>query len=182
MDTELEHWSSPNGCHPDCPACAEEEREEGGDEISDLVARLESLGIQPAHLDSAVHDAASERATAICNEGLVAQVTFLRRGSDHSWKPGDIVNAAQVAASVALEPLPVEGGNSAWFIRPELDIPDFILSKDGKEKGEVLGTRRCHLEGCTGVAYIVRWPSGRRTHPCTKSCKKTEDPKTEQLA
>lgn len=24
MSVELEHWSSPNGCHPDCPACAAE--------------------------------------------------------------------------------------------------------------------------------------------------------------
>jgi hypothetical protein len=23
---ENEHWSSPNGCHPDCPACEREEK------------------------------------------------------------------------------------------------------------------------------------------------------------
>jgi len=23
-DDDYEHWSSPNGCHPDCPACAAE--------------------------------------------------------------------------------------------------------------------------------------------------------------
>ena len=23
-----DHWSSPNGCHPDCPACAAEEEQE----------------------------------------------------------------------------------------------------------------------------------------------------------
>jgi hypothetical protein len=26
FESELDHWSSPNGCHPDCPACAEERR------------------------------------------------------------------------------------------------------------------------------------------------------------
>lgn len=25
MSLDPDHWSSPNGCHPDCPACAEEE-------------------------------------------------------------------------------------------------------------------------------------------------------------
>jgi len=25
MSWENEHWSSPNGCHPDCPACEAEE-------------------------------------------------------------------------------------------------------------------------------------------------------------
>lgn len=28
MKSEQEHWSSPNGCHEDCPACAEEEKRE----------------------------------------------------------------------------------------------------------------------------------------------------------
>lgn len=25
FESDLDHWSSPNGCHPDCPACAEED-------------------------------------------------------------------------------------------------------------------------------------------------------------
>lgn len=27
--SDQDHWSSPNGCHPDCPACAAEETAEG---------------------------------------------------------------------------------------------------------------------------------------------------------
>lgn len=30
MSFETEHWSSPNGCHQDCPACM---AEAGGDEV-----------------------------------------------------------------------------------------------------------------------------------------------------
>ncbi len=30
------------------------------------------------------------------------------------------------------------------------------------------GTRRCQLEGCTGVRVGVRWPDGKITWPCTE--------------
>lgn len=37
-----------------------------------------------------------------------------------------------------------------------------------QEPGVVVGTRHCQLEGCRGLCLIVRWPSGKRTMPCTK--------------
>jgi hypothetical protein len=60
-------------------------------------------------------------------------------------------------------------------------LPEFMLSRDGKLKGEVIGSRRCQLEGCTGLSYIVRWPDGKRTHPCSKGCKETDTPGTRQI-
>lgn len=48
MSFETEHWSSPNGCHEDCPACAEEAEEEHPDPTTreDLAAlhRLHRAG------------------------------------------------------------------------------------------------------------------------------------------
>lgn len=32
FDLELDHWSSYNGCHEDCPACAAESDEDGDEE------------------------------------------------------------------------------------------------------------------------------------------------------
>lgn len=61
------------------------------------------------------------------------------------------------------------------------DLPDFVLSRDGKLKGEVIGTRRCQLGGCTGVAFVVRWPDGKRTHPCGKGTGPTDDPKVVRI-
>ncbi len=168
--SDEDHWSSPNGCHEDCPACAAEQEKElrvqravqkawsehvegsngpitdetirhiagravgaipederGEDayesalaeakslaeiatnaptplhlrpenlDVGPLVRHLEEEGFKPEHLDEAVHDAASERATAANNDGLEAQVLFLLRGSDNSWKPGDIIAAARRA-------------------------------------------------------------------------------------
>ena len=44
-----------------------------------------------------------------------------------------------------------------------------ILSRDGKLKGKATGTtRRCTLEGCTGVRVGTRWPDGKITWPCSK--------------
>ncbi len=60
-------------------------------------------------------------------------------------------------------------------------LPKFVLSRDGGKKGEVIGTRRCQLEGCGGTAVIVRWPDGKRTHPCLKGLKATDNPDTEQI-
>lgn len=48
-----------------------------------------------------------------------------------------------------------------------------ILSRDGKKKGVVtnLQSRRCSMESCTGWRMNVRWEDGKRTMPCSKSCK-----------
>lgn len=61
------------------------------------------------------------------------------------------------------------------------DLPEFVLSRDGKLKGEVIGVRRCRLEGCTGRAFIVRWPDGKRTYPCGKGTEPTDDPKVVRI-
>lgn len=59
-----EHWSSPNGCHEDCPACAEEREAETGIKITDTRkvacistahmtaddAKLLQSGVQPSGL------------------------------------------------------------------------------------------------------------------------------------
>ena len=44
-----------------------------------------------------------------------------------------------------------------------------IYPTEGDEFGVATGTtRRCQLEGCTGVRVYVRWPDGRLTMPCSK--------------
>lgn len=43
-----------------------------------------------------------------------------------------------------------------------------VVSRDGKTRGVVVGTRRCQLSGCTGVCAGVRWPDGKLTWPCSK--------------
>lgn len=91
FESSQDHWSSPNGCHADCPACVEEE-----------------------------------------------------------------ANRPRVAVASG--------------------IPKFVLSRDGKLKGEVTGTRRCRLEGRTGIALKVKWPDGQRTYPCGKATEATDDP------
>ena len=60
-------------------------------------------------------------------------------------------------------------------------IPKFVLSKDGKLKGEIRGRRRCRLSGCTGRAFIVRWPDGKYTYPCSKGVTDTGQPGTVQI-
>ncbi len=66
-------------------------------QVEALVAELEAAGYESEHLDGAVHDAATERATAINNGGLYDQVHYLMRGGDHSFKPDDIRFAAKEA-------------------------------------------------------------------------------------
>ena len=46
--------------------------------------------------------------------------------------------------------------------------PRYVVSRTGKQTGEVRGTRSCQLEGCRGLCLIVKWDDGKRTHPCTK--------------
>ena len=49
---------------------------------------------------------------------------------------------------------------------------DYILSKDGRIKGEIrnLCSRPCRIEGCAGVKMHVKWPGGQSTYPCSKGC------------
>lgn len=41
--------------------------------------------------------------------------------------------------------------------------------------GEVVGYRRCRLEGCLGVRIITRWPDGHRTEPCSRGMRLRKD-------
>ena len=59
-----------------------------------------------------------------------------------------------------------------------MNIPKYVLDREGKIKGETTGsTRPCTLEGCTGRKIGVRWPKekGQKragvTFPCTKGLK-----------
>ena len=61
------------------------------------------------------------------------------------------------------------------------DIPNYLLCREGKLLGEVRGTRRCRLAGCTGIQLVVRWPDGKRTYNCTKATKPTSRASTWQL-
>jgi hypothetical protein len=47
--------------------------------------------------------------------------------------------------------------------------PEFVVSRDGNDKGRLTGgSRNCRLEGCTGRRLEVRWPDGKLTWPCSK--------------
>lgn len=48
---------------------------------------------------------------------------------------------------------------------------NIVISKDGKEKGTVKGSRPCQLEGCGGRCYRVTWADGKHTWPCTHGMK-----------
>lgn len=51
----------------------------------------------------------------------------------------------------------------------------YVYTPDGKERGEVRGTRRCSMEGCRGMCLCVAWPDGKRTWPCTHGMFERED-------
>lgn len=52
------------------------------------------------------------------------------------------------------------------------ELPETVLSRDGKERGTVTGrTRPCSLEGCRGVQVMVKWPDGKVTWPCSAGMK-----------
>lgn len=53
---------------------------------------------------------------------------------------------------------------------------DVVISRDGKEKGEVRGVGRpCRqIEGCMGTSVPVRWKDGKLTWCCTKGMHKTK--------
>lgn len=43
-----------------------------------------------------------------------------------------------------------------------------IRSRDNNEVGKFTGsTKRCTLEGCSGVRFAVRWNDGKLTWPCS---------------
>lgn len=50
--------------------------------------------------------------------------------------------------------------------------PKYMLSADGTKCGIIkkFNSRRCRLEGCTGVRIHVVWPDGKSTYPCSKGC------------
>lgn len=153
--------------------------------VVEVVKQLESEGFDSSHLDEAVQDAAADRVSGINNKGLYAQVFYLMRGSDHSWKPDDVLFAAreQKVSDEVDDTFPDDDSDPEPQAAAEDDpLPKFMLSRGGDLKGEIIGTRACKLEGCGGEAYIVRWPGGRRTYPCGKGCKASDLPDTIQIA
>lgn len=65
----------------------------------------------------------------------------------------------------------------------KFELPKFVCSRDGKQKGEVISSRCCRqVEGCTGLQLCVRWTGAdgkkSRTWPCTKGMDATKDPDT----
>jgi hypothetical protein len=162
-------------------------------EVVEVVKQLEAEGLDSESLDAAVHDAASERASVTNNDCLYAQVRYLLRGGDHSWKPADVLYAARQAKEGASAD-DVESSQEHWSspngchpdcpacVEEDDPLPKFMLSSDGALKGDIIGTRACKLEGCGGQAYIVRWPGGKRTYPCGKGCKASDLPDTIQIA
>lgn len=51
-----------------------------------------------------------------------------------------------------------------------------VGTKFGNIVGETTGsTRRCPLEGCSGVRVYVKWPDGHVTMPCTNSLEHQDD-------
>lgn len=167
--------------------------------LADTVAALEVAGHTSDHLDEAVQNAASELATAANNGGLHEQVSFLLAAGD--WKPPDILFAAQQAKE-SDDTDDFESSQDHWSspngchddcpacaeeeanrqrVVVATGTPKFVLSRDGKMKGEVTGTRRCRLEGCTGAALSVKWPDGKRTYPCSKGTEAADDPDTVKI-
>jgi hypothetical protein len=61
----------------------------------------------------------------------------------------------------------------------DIAVPEFprdILSRDEEMTGIVTGsTQRCRLTGCNGLQYLVRWPNGKRSWPCSKGIEETDD-------
>lgn len=50
-------------------------------------------------------------------------------------------------------------------------IPEKVFARDNEEGKPTGGTRKCAMEGCTGLRVAVRWPKGNVTWPCTKGMK-----------
>ena len=48
-----------------------------------------------------------------------------------------------------------------------------MLSRDGSEKGIVTGvsSRHCAACGCNYPCFLVTWPDGKKTKPCTAGVK-----------
>lgn len=91
IDTvEADHWSSPNGCHPDCPACAanrtEEETQEqsiiekAGLHAKDLLSVLENLigHLTEAHQDELNNNHHGDSSCSYCAEIAKARALILK--------------------------------------------------------------------------------------------------------
>ena len=48
-----------------------------------------------------------------------------------------------------------------------------MLNRDGTIQGIIINpnSRKCAMEGCTGMRIHVKWPDGKSTYPCSKGCK-----------
>lgn len=54
-----------------------------------------------------------------------------------------------------------------------MENPKYMLSRDGKIRGEIrnMHSRKCAAEGCPGHRIHVVWPDGKKTFPCSRGCK-----------
>lgn len=92
-----EHWSGPNGCHPDCPVCAKEEREHYAITPSEDDDPDEMNGERVEWAENAIQgimrDTRTDREDALCDllcdlmhwcdaEGT-SFIDHLRRGAGH---------------------------------------------------------------------------------------------------
>ena len=46
-----------------------------------------------------------------------------------------------------------------------------VVDRFGTMTGEVVGTRRCQMNGCRANCLCVKWPDGKHTWPCMKGMK-----------
>ena len=65
--------------------------------VLNVVTRMEAAGLVSEDLDDAVTTSSEERASNVNNAGLYAQVHYLMRAGDNSWKPEEVIHAATAA-------------------------------------------------------------------------------------
>ncbi len=118
--------------------------------IDALVQLLLTEGVTPAHLDDAVRDAAAERASELLSKGLEAQVRFLLQGSDHSWKPEDVLFAAERAKRTVKVAAPQENPPLPCVMRLSLEQAFLALRECHAimlEDGQMIRATLAELQG-----------------------------------
>lgn len=61
-----------------------------------------------------------------------------------------------------------------------MEKPKYMYGRIGTSYEHVRGmitgaNRHCRLEGCTGLCFVVKWPSGKVTYPCSKGVEVRSD-------
>lgn len=61
-------------------------------------------------------------------------------------------------------------------LTPPAAEPQRVYDRQGRRFGLLTGaSHHCQMEGCCGQRLTVRWPDGKRTHPCTKGMTQRAD-------